>query len=180
MTMLQEKDIEILFDGPQGPIGPMRMVTRSTPSMTQKTGAAAPNGTLEAEITYDTIRTEAFMNGQTLPMPDAGSELVGKPVVVTYDRNGDIVDIRGVPTRGLTVDSFKQMVNAFHGDLPVAALGVGEVTSVPMDFSGDVGWDDQVGSRVRRDTAARHDHARHDEDLNHGQQLTVATGPTSA
>ena len=133
MTMIQEVDIEILFDGTPGLAGPMKMVTRSTLSMTQKTGAAASNGTLEAEITYNAIRTETSVNGQVLPMPDDGSELVGKPVVVTYNRNGVIADIRGLPAGGLTAESFKQMLNSFYGSLPVTALGIGEVASVPLD-----------------------------------------------
>ena len=135
MTMLQEMDIEILFDGTTGLLGPMKMATRSTLSMTQKTGAAAPNGTLEAQITYDAIRIETSMNGQTLPIADAGNNSSANRLLVTYNRNGEIVDVRGLPAGGLAAESFKQMLNSFYGSLPVAALGMGEVTRVPLDFT---------------------------------------------
>ena len=137
MTMNQDMDMDISFDGNQAApavAGPMKVLITTTLAMTQKTGAVKPDGTLDAEITYDQIRTEMTMNGQTMPA-EADTQLVGKPVVVTYNRSGEIVDVKGLPAAGLTTESFKQMMNSFYGNLPVTAIGVGEETSAPLDFS---------------------------------------------
>ena len=54
---------------------------------------------------------------------------------MTYNRNGEMVDIKGLPAGGLTDDMFKQMMGSFYGNLPVAALSVGETTISPLDFT---------------------------------------------
>ena len=111
----------------------MQITMRMTMAMTLKTGALKQDGTLDAELTYDQFRAEMSMNGQTMPA-DAGSLLAGKTVVMTYDRNGEIVGVRGLDAAGLTNDAFRQMLGPLFGSLPATALAVGETTTVPLDF----------------------------------------------
>ena len=136
VTMTQEMVIDMTVDGAAAVPGltPMRMSMTSTMGMTQKTGAIKPDGTVDAELTYDQIRAEMTMNGQPMPAGDMNNPLVGKPVIVTYSRNGEMVDIKGLPATGLTDEAFKQMLGSFYGNLPAVALSVGETTTTPMDF----------------------------------------------
>lgn len=137
MTMTQEMVIDMSFDSAAAVPGltPMRMLMTSTMGLTQKTGALKPDGTLDAELTYDQIRAEMTMNGQPIPAGDVNNQLVGKPVILTYNRNGEMVNIKGLPAvPGLTDETFKQMMGSFYGNLPAVALSVGETTTTPMDF----------------------------------------------
>ena len=60
----------------------------------------------------------------------------GRPSTVTYNRNGEIVDITGLfPTCGLTADSFKQMMSSFYVDRPTTPIAVGETFSTPVNFN---------------------------------------------
>jgi hypothetical protein len=136
MTMTQEMDFDISFDGAAlpGVTGPMKMLMRSIVALTQKTGGLKADGSLDSELTYDESRTEISMNGQTMPAA-AADELVGKTVVMTYNRSGEIVDIKGLPAGVLTDDTFKQMMASFYGNLPMAALSVGETTTSPIELA---------------------------------------------
>ena len=137
MLMTQKMDIEMSLEGTPVPgLAPMRMVMQSTMVMTQKTGPRKPDGSIEVEMTYDQIRSELTMNDQTTPAVDANKELIGKPVVVTYSASGEVVGVRGVPAvTGLSDETFRQMLGAFYGNLPVTALSVGETTTAPLDFN---------------------------------------------
>ncbi len=136
MTMIQEMVMDVSFDSAAAVPGltPMRMSMTSTMGLTQKTGAVKPDGTLDAELTYDQIRAEMTMNGQPMPAADANNQLVGKTVIVTYNRNGEMVGIKGLPAAGLTDEAFKQMLGSLYGNLPVAALSVGETTTTPLEL----------------------------------------------
>ena len=82
MTMTQDMDFDISIDGSALPgAGPMKMLMRLTMAMTQKTGPAKGDGTVDAEMTYDQLRTEISMNGQSMPAADANNPLVGKVIV---------------------------------------------------------------------------------------------------
>ena len=135
MTSAMEADIDISIDGAAAPPGvmAMKMVMRMMAGMTQKTGAAKPDGTLDAEITYDQFRIEMSINGQTMPA-DFDNPLTGKAVVFTYNQMGDIVRVQGMPD-GLPEDMFRQLMGSMFGNLPAAALAVGETTTAPMDFT---------------------------------------------
>jgi hypothetical protein len=136
LTMTQDMDMDMSFDGAAALPGlaPMKMATKTTMTMTQKTGALKPDGTMEAEITYDQITTDATVNGQSIST-GGNDALTGKTVTVKYNRNGEIVDITGFPDVGLTADSLKQMMSPFQAGLPVAPLAVGEMFSTPVNFS---------------------------------------------
>ena len=138
MTMVQDMDVELSFDAnaPSAPAkGPMKLTNKATMTLTQKIGARKADGTVDAELTYDEIRTEMSINGQPLPATGAETQLVGKAIVVTYSQSGEIVDVKGPPVAGLTTEALKQMMNSFYGNLPVAAIGVGEIASAPLDFA---------------------------------------------
>ena len=134
LTLAHEVDMDISLDAGAAPgVMPMKMVIRMTAAMTQKTGALKPDGTLEAEFTYDQFRIEMSMNGQTMPA-NTDNPLAGKPVVVTYNRNGDVVGVQGMPA-ALTDGMFEQLMGSFVGNLPATALAVGETTTAPMDLA---------------------------------------------
>ena len=132
LTMTQEMDIDISFDGATPP-GPMKMKTTMT--MTQKTGALRPDGSMDVDMTYDQVRAEVTMNGQAIP---AGTEnpLAGKTVTVKYNRNGQIVDVMGLPeVAGMTADVFKQLMSSFTGNVPTEPIAVGEAFNTPLNVN---------------------------------------------
>ena len=134
LTMAHEVDMDISFDAGAAPgVMPMKMAIRMMAAMTQKTGTLKPDGTLDAEFTYDQFRIEMSMNGQTMPA-NTDNPLAGKTVVVTYNRNGDVVGVQGMPA-ALTDGMFEQLMGSMFGNLPAAALAVGETTTAPMDFT---------------------------------------------
>jgi hypothetical protein len=137
MTMTQEMDFDISFDGAAlpGVTGPMKMLMRSIVALTQKTGGLKADGSVDSELTYDESRTEISMNGQPMPAAGADDQLVGKTVVMTYNRNGEVVDIKGLPPGVLTDDTLKQMMASFYGNLPTAALSVGETAISPIEMA---------------------------------------------
>src|ERR1044072_3637208 len=96
ITMTQEMDMDISVDttGPVPPgIGPMKMTMRMTATMTQKTGLPKPDGSCDAEIRYDDVRSEMGMNGQPLTA-GAMEQMVGKAFIVSYNRGGQVIDNR--------------------------------------------------------------------------------------
>ena len=133
LTMTQEMDMNISFDGAVATApGPMKMKTTMT--MTQKAGALRPDGTMDVETTYDQVRGEMTMNGQTIPAGD--NSLAGKTVTIKYNRNGQVVDVMGLPeTGGMTADAFKQLMSSFTGILPTEPMAVGEAFSTPLNFN---------------------------------------------
>jgi hypothetical protein len=138
MTMSQDMDFEMSFDGASPVAGltePMKMLMRSTIAMTQKSGMQRADGTWDVELTYDKVQSDITMNGQSLAAGATDSQLVGKTIVMTYNRTGEIVDVKGLPAAGLTDDAFKQMIGSLYGNLPVTALSVGETTVAPLDFA---------------------------------------------
>ena len=137
MTMSQDMDFEMSFDGPSpvpGLTESMKMLMRSTVAVTQKSGMQKADGTWDIELTYDKVQSDITMNGQSVSGRATDSQLVGKTVVMTYNRNGEIVDVKGLPGAGLTDEAFKQMLASFYGNLPVTALSIGETTVAPLDF----------------------------------------------
>lgn len=142
MTMVQELNMEIAFDAASAPpavAGPMTLSTRTTIAMSQKTGSARPDGTVEAEIAYDDIRVEGSMNGQALPATDLANVLRGLTMVVVYDKDGSVVDVTSPTAPGVTPEAIRQLINGFYGVLPAASLAVGETTSAPLDFDLPIG-----------------------------------------
>lgn len=137
LTMVQEMDMNISFDavGPAPLAGPMMMTMKSTMSMTQKTGAVKPDGSYDAEIRYDDMQVALMMNGQPLPTGTATNPLVGKVIMVTYNRSGQVIDTRFPSDVGPSAEIVKQLMMSFSGNLPDMAVGVGEAVSIPLDMT---------------------------------------------
>ena len=136
MSMTQEMDFEISFGSAAPSAPPMNMAMRSMMSLTQKTGPRKADGSIDAEITYDEIRSELSLNGQPAAVPNPNGDLVGKPVVVTYNAGGEVIGVKGLPALpGLSDDSFRQMLVSFSGNLPATALGVGETAKAPLNVN---------------------------------------------
>jgi len=139
VTMAQDMDIDVTFEGAPalpGLAGPIRMVIRTTMTMTQKVGPRKPDGSVDAAMTYDQIKTDMSMNGQSLPTGNDAGQLTNLTVTATYNRNGELVDIKGLPVAGvLTADSFKQMMGSFYGNLPAQPIGVGESVTTPVELA---------------------------------------------
>jgi hypothetical protein len=137
MTMSQDMDFEMSFDGasPVPGLETMKMLMRSSSAMTQKSGMQKTDGTWDVELTYDKFQSDMTMNGQSMPVGATDNQLVGKTVVMTYNRNGEMVDVKGLQAAGLTDDAFKEMMASLYGNLPVTALSVGETTVAPLDFT---------------------------------------------
>jgi hypothetical protein len=114
---------------------PMKMIAKTTMGITQKTGPLNKDGNIEAELTYDEIRSEVLMNGQSVPGANANNKLVGKIITVTYDRQGNPLDVKLPSEVGLSTEAFKQILDSIYGNLPTNAIGVGEVVAAPLDFT---------------------------------------------
>ena len=137
MNMTQEMDFEMSLDGaaPPGLTGPMKMLVRTTMTVTQRIGPRRSDGTTEAELTFDQVQTEMSMNGQPMPGAGANNPFVGKPVVMTYGSNGEVVAAKGFPAAGLPDDVFQQFMGSVWGSMPATALAVGETATAPLDIT---------------------------------------------
>ena len=138
MNLVQETEMEMSFEGnslPPGVTGPMKMVTKVSIAITQKTGAANEQGDIQAELTYDDVRTDATMNGQPVSGGNAGESFKGKTVAVTFDKLGSVVNVKVPADVGLPEQMFKEMFKSMYGNLPSTSIAVGETATVPLDFA---------------------------------------------
>jgi hypothetical protein len=139
MRMVQETDVDISFDGdsslPAAVMVPVKLATKTVVGITQKSGVANAQGHIAAEITYDEITSEATMNGQPMPANDPSRSFVGKKVTVMFDKEGNVLDIKVPADVGIPEEAFRQMLKSMYGNLPAIRLGVGESTTVPLDFT---------------------------------------------
>jgi len=139
IRMLQQTDVDISFDGdlpvPAAAMVPIKLVTETVVEITQKSGPATAQGNIDAEITYEEVRAGATMNGQAMPANDTSGSFIGKKVTVTFDKQGTVVDIKVPADVGVPEESFTQMLKSMYGNLPAISLGVGESTTVPLDFT---------------------------------------------
>jgi hypothetical protein len=139
ITMVQEMDMDISIDavGPVPPAigGPLRMTMRTTSSMTQKTGAMRPDGSYDAEVRYDEMRSDMTMNGQSVATGAATNQLVGKVITVTYDRSGQLIESKFPPDFPGSAEIVKQLMVSLSGNLPDASMGIGDVASIPLDLT---------------------------------------------
>ena len=137
MNINQDIDLDVSFGdkGLPGVEGGMKLGVKTVAAYTQKTGALKPDGSVDSEFTFDESRVEMTLNGQPISS-SGGNPFAGKPVVVTYAQNGEIVDVKGLPAGDvLTPDAFKQLMEGFFGTLPLNPLAVGETATTPMTFN---------------------------------------------
>jgi len=139
MRMVQETDVDVSFDSnlsvPPAAMVPVTLGTKTVVETTQKSGPANAQGRIEAEITYEEVSTAATMNGQPMPANDTSGSFIGKKVMVTFDKEGSVLDIKVPEDVGVPEESFRQMLKSMYGNLPAISLAVGETTTVPLDFS---------------------------------------------
>ena len=139
LTMNQNLDMDLSIEGgaglPGGAPGPMKMAMRMSTEMTQKTGTARPDGSYDSELTFGQVQMTLEMNGAPLPTGAPQIQMEGKAVIVTYDANGQIIDVKAPATGNVTADAVRQMLRAFSANVPAATIGVGETVTTPLDFS---------------------------------------------
>ena len=137
ITMAQEMDMDISIDAtgpvPAG-IGPMKMTMRTTATMTQKTGLPKPDGSYDAELRYDDVRSEMAMNGQPMTT-GALDQIIGKAIIVSYNRAGQVIDTNFPPGLPGASEMVKELLRSFSGNLPDTPIGIGEAISIPLDMT---------------------------------------------
>jgi hypothetical protein len=139
MRMVQQMEMEMSFEGDASSANtlpePMKMVAKTVFALTQKVGAPDKEGNLTAEMTYDELTSEMTMNGQPMPIGDATDKFIGKKIITTFNKQGEIIDLKMPPDLGLPEEAFKQMLKSLYGNMPRAPIGVGEIATSPLDFT---------------------------------------------
>lgn len=139
MKMVQDMEMDMSFESetPSAAAlpGPAKMIAKSVLALTQKIGAPDNIGNVTAEMTYDEVSSEMTMNGQPLQTDALIGKFIGKKVMMTYNKQGEIIDIKIPPDLGLPEETFKQMLKSLYGSLPQAPIGIGEVATAPLDFT---------------------------------------------
>src|SRR5262245_4080062 len=139
MKLVQEMEMEMTFEGNSpfalASAGPMKLLTTTVLAMTQKVGAPDAQGNIESEVTYDEASSEATINSQPIPLGDTNSVLKGKKMTITFDKQGNVVDVKTPKDVNLPEETFKEMLKSFYANLPTTPIGVGEVANSPLDFS---------------------------------------------
>ena len=139
MRMIQDMEMEMIFEPEAASAEPLpepiKIMSRTIFALTQKVGAQDKDGHIISELTYDEVSSEMTMNGQTMQFGDAASKFIGQKILATFNKQGDIIDIKIPPGLGLSEELFKQTLKSLYGDLPHRPIGVGEVATTPLDFT---------------------------------------------
>jgi hypothetical protein len=139
MKTVQEMELDISFEGDGATAdavpSPMKMQARTVFALTQKVGAPDKEGNLTSELFYDEVSSEMTMNGQPMRLGDADNKFIGKKVLTTFNKRGEMIDFKIPPDLGLSEEAFKKILKSFYGDLSQTAIGVGEVATTPLDFT---------------------------------------------
>src|SRR5262249_29872214 len=112
-----------------------KMVAKTVIALTQKVGAADKDGNVAAEMTYDELSSETTMNGQPVQLDDTTRKFVGKKVQLTFNKRGEMIDLKIPPELGVPEETFKQMLKSVYGSMPQTPIGVGEIATTPLDFT---------------------------------------------
>jgi hypothetical protein len=168
--LIQDLEMDMNFEGEASssePLpGPMKMIARTVFALTQRVGEADKEGNITSEMTYDELSYETTVNGQPTQDGSATRKFVGQKIVVTFNKQGELIDLKMPSTMELPKDAFKQMLNSFYGSLPKTPIGVGEsaMTSsgvtvlLPIAGAPPLEMDAQVKSTlvsVEKDVAGR-------------------------
>src|SRR5262245_59479061 len=101
MRMVQQMEMEMSFEGDASSANtlpePMKMVAKTVFALTQKVGAPDKEGNLTAEMTYDELISEMTMNGQPMQIGDATDKFIGKKIITTFNKKGEIIDLKMTP-----------------------------------------------------------------------------------
>ena len=127
MEMTVEGDVAQRGGAPQ----PTKMGAKAISAYVQRTSPVRANGSVQSEVTIEESRTESTLGPP--PANDNLALLTGKKFTVTFDREGNAVDVQFPPGTGLPGEAFNQLVKSVSGTLP-SAMAVGEVATMPLDL----------------------------------------------
>jgi hypothetical protein len=135
----QEMDLEVVYERNLEASGkttsdPMKMTGKSTWVFTQKNGEMNEQGNMEAQITYDRLSMERSMNGKTLTADNLADSLIGKTITLTFDKEGNVVDVKVPPEVNIPADMFRQIMDSMYNNLPKTPLAIGETVAVPFSM----------------------------------------------
>ncbi len=135
--MTQEMDFDITAqdsDPSESPANPTttKVLGKTVFAFTEKTGTLDRQHRLPVEVTYDQISIERTVNGVTSPGEGLGGDLVGRKVMMTYDRNGKIVDVKVPAGLALSAETLKETMAGLLVNLPQTPLAVGEQARMPF------------------------------------------------
>ena len=139
MRMIQDMEMNMSFENETPSAAPlpepMKMMARTIFALTIKVGSPDKEGEFTAEMTYDEISSEMTMNGQPMQHGGASGKFIGKKILTTFNKQGEMVDLKMPPDLGVSEESFKKLLKSLYGDLPQTPIGVGEVATAPLDFT---------------------------------------------
>jgi hypothetical protein len=136
LTLTQEGDVDITPEGgiPGSPAATqtMKMTIKSTIGVVLKNGPADSQGRIVAELTYEDARFEMAVNGNTIPFGEAAKTVIGKKFTITFDREGEILDVNAPGDLTDMTKSFKQIQQLMYGNVPKGELSIGETVVIPQ------------------------------------------------
>lgn len=139
MRMIHEMEIDVIVEGEttsaEALPETMKVISRAVFALTQKVGAPDKEGNITSEFSYDEVTSETTMNGQPMQLGDAAGKFIGQKILATFNKRGEMVDLKIPPELGLSQESFKTTLKSLYGDLPQTVIGVGEVATTPLDFT---------------------------------------------
>src|SRR5262245_26085609 len=170
MRMIQDLEMDMRFEDETPSAAalpePMKMIARTVFALTQKIGAPDKEGNITSEMTYDELGFETTVNGQPTQPADATGKFIGQKILATFNKQGELIDLKMLTDLKLPKEAFKQMLNSFYGSLPRTPIGVGEsaMTSsgvtvlLPIAGAPPLEMDAQIKSTlvsVEKDTTGR-------------------------
>jgi len=139
MRMAQDMELNSNYEGETpsaDPLpGPLKMIIRTVFAMTHKIGAPDKDGNFAAEMTYDEASAETTVNGETMQTGDMLGKFIGKKILTTFNKQGEVIDLKIPPDMELPEEAFKQVLKSLYGSVPQAPIGVGEIATAPLDFT---------------------------------------------
>src|SRR5215475_643174 len=133
LRMAQEMELERSFESEtplSAPLpGPMKMIVKNVFALTHKIGSRDNEGNIAAELTYDEVNSETTINGEPMQTDYAAGKFIGKKILATFNKQGEVIDLKIPPEMGLPEEAFKQMIKSLYGSVPQAPIGVGEIAT---------------------------------------------------
>src|SRR5579872_4585653 len=96
-------------------------------------GAPDEQGRYDARLILDVFSMDATFGGQPAPRPGPMLDVAGKEFVMTFDRQGAIVDMKVPPELG-NPDAVRKMLTSLTGLSAPITLAIGETVTRPTEF----------------------------------------------